>query len=43
MGQSTNEWILGSGIPADFAKADDITTNLEKEREPRIEIIERTS
>ena len=39
-----NEWILGLlfGIPADFAEADDIITNLAKEREPGIEIIERT-
>ena len=28
--------------PADFAGADDVSTNLAKEREPRIEIIERT-
>ena len=36
-----NEWILGSisGIPTDFAGADDIITNLAKEREPGIEII----
>ena len=43
MGQRI-EWILGrvSGIPADFAGADDIITNLAKERGPGIEIIERT-
>ena len=37
MGQSTNEWILGRAYlasPADFAEADDIITNLAKEREP---------
>ena len=28
--------------PADFAGADDIVTNFSKEREPGIEIIERT-
>ena len=41
MGQSTSEWILGlaSGIPADFVGADDIITNLAKEREPGIEIM----
>ena len=41
MGQSTNEWILGrlSGLPADFAEADDIITNLENERDPGIQII----
>ena len=45
MGQSTNEWILGHifGIPTDFAGADDIITNLAKERETGIEIIEITS
>ena len=44
MGQSTNEWILGRVLasPADFVEADDIITNLAKEREPGIEIIERT-
>ena len=48
MGQSIyqrmSEWILGrvSGIPADFAGSDNIITNLAKEREPGIEIIERT-
>ena len=48
MGQSFdqrgNEWILGcvSGIPADFAGADDIINNLAKEREPGIEIIKST-
>ena len=44
MGQSTNEWILErvSGIPADFAGADDIIINLAKEREPGIEIIKRS-
>ena len=49
MGQSTNEWILGrvSGTPpppprADFAGANDIITNLAKEREPGIDIFERT-
>ena len=41
MGLVVGQWILGrtSGIPAEFfAGADDIT----KEREPGIEIIERT-
>ena len=44
MGQSTNQWILGrvSGIPCRFCRADDIIANLTKEREPGIEIIERT-
>ena len=44
MGQSTNEWILGCARhpPQIFAEADDIITNIEKEREPGIEIIERT-
>ena len=39
-----NEWILPDAYlapPADFAGADDIFTNLAKEREPGIEIIER--
>ena len=45
--QSINEWVNGSwdpylASPADFAGADDIITNLAKEREPGIEIIERT-
>ena len=44
MGQSINEWMdLGMCIwhppGADFAGADDIITNLAKEREPGIEII----
>ena len=36
--------ILGrvSGIPRRFCRGDDIITNLAKEREPGIEIIERT-
>ena len=39
-----NEWILGceSGIPPYFVGADDIITNLAKEREPGIEIIKHT-
>ena len=39
-----NEWILGriSGTPADFEGADDIITNLAKERKFGIEVIERT-
>ena len=40
MGQSTWDAYLLS--PEDFAGADDIITNLEKEREPGIEILERT-
>ena len=39
MGQRwLNEWILGRafGIPADFAGADDVVTNLAKEGEPGI-------
>ena len=34
-------WDAYLASPADFAGADDITTNLAKEREPRIEIIKR--
>ena len=39
-----NERILRhvSAPHADFAGADDIITNLAKEREPRIEVIKRT-
>ena len=42
-----NEWMNGSwgaylASPADFAGADDIITNLAKEREPGIEIVECT-
>ena len=42
-----NPWMNGSWdahlpTPADFVGADDIITNLPKEREPGIEIIERT-
>ena len=45
--QSINEWVNGSwdaylAPPADFAGADHIITNLAKEREPGIEIMERT-
>ena len=45
--QQMNKWKLGcvSGIPPpppDFALADDIISNLAKERESVIEIIERT-
>ena len=43
---AVNEWILGrvSGTPPppDCAGADDIITNLAKEREPVIEVIEST-
>ena len=40
-----NEWMNGSwdtylASPADFAGADDIITNLAKDREPGIKIIE---
>ena len=35
-------WDAYLASPADFAGADDIITNLTKEREPGIEIIERT-
>ena len=35
-------WDTYLASPADFAGADDIITNLAKEREPGIEIIERT-
>ena len=43
MGQSMNgSWDAYLASPADVAGADDIITNLEKEREPGIEIIERT-
>ena len=43
-GTALNEWILErvSEIPTDFAGADNIITNLAKERELGIEIIERT-
>ena len=39
-----NEWTLGrvSGIPRKILQGDDIITNLAKEREPGIEIIERS-
>ena len=45
MGQSTNEWILGRVfvIPLRFAGAGDIITNLAKDKETGIEIIEITS
>ena len=47
MGLRDNQQINGSwdadlACPADFAGADDIITNLAKEGEPGIEIIERT-
>ena len=44
MGQSTNEWIWDAyqASPADFAGVDNIITNLVKERDHGIEIIERT-
>ena len=35
-------WDVYLASPADFAGADDVITNLAKEREPGIEIIERT-
>ena len=35
-------WDAYLASPADFAGADDIITNLAKERKPGIEIIERT-
>ena len=35
-------WDMYLASPADFAGADDIITNLAKEREPEIEIIKRT-
>ena len=35
-------WEAHLASPADFAGADDIITNLAKEREPGVEIIERT-
>ena len=35
-------WNAYLASPADFARANDIITNLAKEREPGIEIIERT-
>ena len=35
-------WDAYLASPADFAGADDIITNLAKEREPGIEIIDRT-
>ena len=35
-------WDAYLASPADFAEADDIITNLEKEREPGVKIIERT-
>ena len=38
-----NEWDAYLTTPADFAGADDNITNLAKEREPGIEIIERNS
>ena len=41
MGQSTN-WDAYLASPADFAGANDIITNLAKERDPVIEIIEHT-
>ena len=37
-----DSWDAYLASPADFAGADDIMTNLAKEREPGIEIIERT-
>ena len=41
--QRINEsWDAYLVSPADFARADDIINNLEKEREPGIKIIERT-
>ena len=36
-------WDAYLASPADFARADDIITNLAKKREPGIDIIERTS
>ena len=47
MGQSIDQRMNGSwdaylALPADFAGADDIITNLAKEREPGIDITERT-
>ena len=43
MGLSTNgSWDAYLASPVDFAGADDIINNLAKEREPGIEIIERT-
>ena len=36
-----DEWMYVAS-PADFAGADDIITNLEKDREPGIEIFEHT-
>ena len=35
-------WDLNLASPADFAEADDIITNLAKEREPGMETIECT-
>ena len=46
MGQSTNQWILGCiylASPVNFVGVDDIFTNLAKEREPGIKIMECTS
>ena len=37
-----NEWMDLGTRPKDFAAADDIITNLAKEREPGVSFIERT-
>ena len=39
--QMNGSWDTYLGSPADIAGADDIITNLGKEREPGIEIIQR--
>ena len=44
MGQSTNgSWDAYLASPAEFTGADDIITNLAKEREPGIEVFEHTN
>ena len=42
MGRMNGSWDAYLASPAGFAGADDIVTNLTKEREPGIEIIEHT-
>ena len=42
-GTMNGSWDAYLASPADFAGADDIITNLAKEREPEFEIIERTA
>ena len=41
-GTMTGSWDAYLAFPADFMEADDVITNLAKEREPANEIIERT-